>query len=130
MGSLDRVYLVATCLTGLGLTALSVWTWDRGMPMALWVEFAFLLVAGTVCAPVKVRIPGIFGTLSINFIFVLLAVVDLGWQPAVVIAAAATTAQCVVGALTRPNPSQVFFSVSSVVISAWLGSARWNRPHR
>ena len=91
------------------------------MPVSSWAEFVFLLVFGTVCAPLKVRIPGILGTLSVNFIFVLLAIVDLNWGPAVLIAAAATTVQCLVGAKTRPNLGQVSFSVAAVVISAWLG---------
>lgn len=121
MGTLARAYLLTTCLIGLGLAAIAVGAWDRGMSLARWVEFGFLLVFGVVGAPVKVRIPGILGTLSVNFVFILLAIVDLGWAPAVLIAAAATTAQCVVGALTRPSLKQVAFSVAAVVISAWLG---------
>jgi len=108
---------------GAGLLTHALWTADRAGAGARLLEFGLLLAGATLGAPLKVRLPGVFGTLSINFIFVLLAIMDLGAAAAVMIAGVATAVQCVVGTRKRPHAGQVGFSVAAVVIAAWLGAA-------
>jgi diguanylate cyclase (GGDEF)-like protein/putative nucleotidyltransferase with HDIG domain len=128
VGSLARAYLALTWLAGTGLVFHAVWNVDPAVPARQYVEFALLFTGAVAGAPLKVRLPGVFGTLSINFIFVLLAIMDLGAGPAVVTAACATALQCLVGTNRKPRADQVAFSVAAVTIAAWLGAVVFENP--
>ena len=126
MGNTAKAYLWTTCLIGAGVLGAAILGWPAGLTRPEWLEFGFLFVSSVVSAPVKVRIPGIFGTLSVSFVFVLLGIIDLGAAAAVVMGAASALAQCVVGTRKRPAVGQVGFSVAAVAISAWVGGLIFN----
>lgn len=125
MGTLANAYLWSTCLLGAALLGQAIRGWPVGMSRAHWLEVGFLFLGSVASSPVKVRIPGVFGTLSVSFIFVLLAIIDLslelGTAPAVAIGGAAALGQSLIGARKRPTIPQVLFSVAAVVIAAWAG---------
>jgi hypothetical protein len=65
-----------------------------------------------------VRIPGITGTYSLNFVFILLAVVSLSPAECVVLAGVCAVVQSLWKAAVWPSLVQVLFNGSNVAISA------------
>ena len=74
-------------------------------------QFLFYLVVAIVSSRLKVTLPGVHGTLSVNFIFILLSVVELQPANTVVISCTATLAQCLLAAKVRPKPVQLAFNL-------------------
>lgn len=99
---------------GSGLFAGSMFTWRAGewFPFLLWV-------AGAVAASkMKVRLPGITGTMSVTFLFVLVGVIELDLPRTLVIACAGTLAQCLWQTSVRPALLQVLFNAGSITLSS------------
>lgn len=73
----------------------------------------------------KVRLPGIAGTISVNFLFVLIAIAAFSFSETVVLASAACVVQCFWRARRYPRLVQVLFNMSTLAISsgtAYLGA--------
>lgn len=66
----------------------------------------------------KVRLPGITGTISTNFLFVLIATAMFSLTETVVLASAACLVQCMWKARRRPKPVQVLFNAAVLVLSS------------
>jgi len=66
----------------------------------------------------KVRLPGIHGTISLNFLFVLIAVAAFAFSETVLLAALACLLQCFWKARRRPRAVQVAFNVSALALSS------------
>jgi diguanylate cyclase (GGDEF)-like protein/putative nucleotidyltransferase with HDIG domain len=88
-------------------------------------QFVSYLAIAVIASRLKVKLPGIAGTMSVNFLFILLGVVELGFAETLAIACAATLAQCLFG--DRPRTFQVAFNVCGVTIATALayGTFHW-----
>lgn len=73
-----------------------------------------------IASTMKVRLPGLHGTISVNFVFILMALTQLSLGETLTIAFAATLVQCMWRAKTTPKVVQVLFNASTVVISTAL----------
>ena len=83
--------------------------------LAIYVScFALALLSSAL----KVRLPGITGTISTNFLFVLISTAIFTLTETVVLASVACLVQCVWRAKRRPKPVQVLFNVSVLAISS------------
>ena len=65
----------------------------------------------------KVRLPGLPGTFSLGFVFILLGVADLSFAEIVVMAGGSAAVQCLWRAKKQPQAIQVLFSVGNLVIN-------------
>ncbi len=65
----------------------------------------------------KVRLPGVTGTYSANFLFILLGITSLSLPEAITIGCVSIITQSVWKTTTRPRPVQVLFNVGNIVIS-------------
>jgi len=88
-------------------------------------QFVSYLAIAIIASRLKVKLPGISGTMSVNFLFILLGVVELGFAETLLIGCAATLAQCLFA--DRPRAFQVAFNVASVTLATALafGAFRW-----
>jgi hypothetical protein len=84
------------------------------------VRFATYLLLALLASALKLRLPGLTGTMSIGFVFVLLGIVELSLPETMVIACAGIVLQCYWRALRRPSWIQVSFNLASVAISVVL----------
>jgi len=92
--------------------------WYRQFPeMARFLAYTSL---ACIASTMKVRLPRLEGTISVNFVFILLSVAQLSLTETLLLGLAATVMQCQWRANTRPKPIQVLFNASTVVISAAL----------
>src|SRR5208282_322418 len=76
--------------------------------------FCYLAIA-LASSRLKVNLPGITGTMSVNFLFLLLGVLELSLSEAMVLGCAAVVVQCL--GRERPNPLQVAFNVCSTALA-------------
>ena len=83
------------------------------------VYLTFSLLA-LLASALKVRLPGITGTISVNFVFILIAIALFSFSETVFLAAAAGLVQCVWKARRRPSAAQVSFNVATLAISGGL----------
>ncbi len=81
-------------------------------------QFICYLLIAILAARLKVRLPGITGTMSVNFLFILLGVLELSFAETLVLATAAILVQCFYR--DRPSPLQITFNLSAGAISIAL----------
>ena len=68
----------------------------------------------------KVRLPGITGTISVNFLFVLVATAVFSFSETVILASVASIVQSFWKARRRPKMLQVAFNVATLAISSGI----------
>jgi len=74
------------------------------------VRYVAYLICAVLTSRWKVRLPGITGTMSVNFFFIMLAIIELDLQPVLVITCAGTLGQMLWRASKRPQAIQVVFT--------------------
>jgi diguanylate cyclase (GGDEF)-like protein/putative nucleotidyltransferase with HDIG domain len=79
--------------------------------------FCYLAVA-VLASGLKVQLPGIDGTMSVNFLFILLGVLELSLPETLVIGCTATLVQSVWQARKRLDPVKVLFNVAGMMTNA------------
>src|ERR1700724_444443 len=98
--------LAGTCVLGYGALHLS----SRNI-----AQFICYLLIAILAARLKVRLPGITGTMSVNFLFILLGILELGFAETLALATAAILVQCFYR--DRPSPIQVTFNLSASAVA-------------
>ena len=110
-----KAYITVTIAAGLGLIAAG-WMMD-GWAFPEVSRFLGYLSLACLASTMKVRLPGMRSTMSVNFLFILIGIAELPLFQAVLIGCAATVIQCWWKARTNPRPVQLLFNVSALVIS-------------
>jgi putative nucleotidyltransferase with HDIG domain len=82
-----------------------------------WARYVFYCAIALVASRMKVSLPGVTGTMSMNFLFVLVGVAELGLAETMVMSCLAMLVQCLLATKHKPRPEQVLFSVSSMACS-------------
>jgi putative nucleotidyltransferase with HDIG domain len=82
-----------------------------------WTRYAFYCAIALIASRMKVKLPGVTGTMSMNFLFVLVGVAELGLGETMVMGCLAMLVQCLLHTKLRPQPVQVLFSVASMACS-------------
>ena len=104
-----RVYILAVTVAALAVSGYSASVW-RTADMG---QFLLYLACGILCSNLKVCLPGITGTLSVNYLFILAAITDLSLAQTVAIGCTSGVAQLVLRARKRPRGVQVLFAFGS-----------------
>src|SRR5579864_3076254 len=81
-------------------------------------RFACYLAVAILASGFKVQLPGIDGTMSVNFIFILMGVMDLSLAETLVMRCTATLVQSVWQARKRLDPVKVLFNVAGMMANA------------
>jgi hypothetical protein len=111
-----RIYV--GLVSGLGLMTLGhgVNPWESGNL----VRFALCLAVTVIGSGFKVSLPGIQGTMSFYFLFVLISVAQLTLSETMAIVGAAVIWQCYWHAKNRPSVMQIVFNLGSNFVAADL----------
>jgi diguanylate cyclase (GGDEF)-like protein/putative nucleotidyltransferase with HDIG domain len=109
-----RLFIGATAALGAWALASSLWHW-QSVDLARFV--CYLLVA-VLASSLKIQLPGIDGTMSVNFLFILLSVLELNLPETLVIGCTATLAQCLFGTRQKLVPTKIVFNVFSMMANA------------
>jgi diguanylate cyclase (GGDEF)-like protein/putative nucleotidyltransferase with HDIG domain len=82
------------------------------------VRFFCYLAVAVLASGLKVQLPGIDGTMSVNFLFILLGVLELTLPETLVIGCTAVLVQSVWQARKRLDPVKVLFNVAGMMANA------------
>ncbi len=104
----------------------------RGHPQQQWMHFFVYLAAILLSSGMKVTMPKSDGTMSVNFPFIFLGILQLSPQQAVCLAACSVIAQCRFRVVKPFTIVQILFNVANVTTAtalAWLTFASVMRVH-
>lgn len=108
---------VYTCLvSAVGALAIGSALWDPSWPHDL-LRFSTYFALSLIAAALKLRLPGLTGTMSIGFVFVLLGISEFTIAETMLMACAGVIVQCLWRPRHRPRAVQVIFSVAAVATS-------------
>jgi hypothetical protein len=117
MPSIAKLYLALTVTLGFALLAGS-FLWFRQFPEP--AQFLACLSLACIASTMKVRLPGLHGTMSVTFVFILLGIAELSLSETITLGFVATVVQVLWPVKTRPNLIQVLFNASAVSVSTTL----------
>lgn len=95
-----------------------------------WPRFLTYCILSIVASGMKVVLPGITGTLSLLFLFVLISVSDLNLAATLLVGCLGMLAQCLFHTQARPRLVQVVFSVASFACAIKACDAAYNLSAR
>ena len=93
-------------------------------------RFLCYLAGAAITSQLKVRLPGIPGTLSVNFFFLMMGILDLDVRQVLMLACAGTLGQMLWHAHARPRPVQMVFNLASITIASYcaFNAYHWRVP--
>src|ERR1700688_2237460 len=106
LSAAPRLFISVVGICGTIVLFYSVWHGTSDNPL----KFLCYLVIALAASRLKVNLPGITGTMSVNFLFILLGVLELSLAETMALGCAAVVVQCF--DRDRPVPIQVAFNVS------------------
>jgi hypothetical protein len=109
-----RAFIAGLALAGLVVFAFAFAHWQTNDP----VRFVAYLIAALLASSLKVGLPGIEGTLSVNFIFTQLGILELSLPETLLIGLAGTLGQFYWRPARQLKPVQLMFNVSQVTVSS------------
>jgi len=107
-----RIYWFIVVMLG-AITAVAAAPSLRGQEPVKVIILAAIAVA---VAGFKIRLPGIPGTLSLNYVIILVALLTCNLGTGMLVALAGTLGQCLIHAKDKPRWFQVLFSVSGIAL--------------
>jgi putative nucleotidyltransferase with HDIG domain len=106
-----RIYIALVVLLGITCLATANWQMEH-LPL-----FACYLVICIFTSGMKVNLPGVLGTMSVSFLFVLLGIHDMSTGQTMLIGCAGALVQCVWRPKNRIRPVQTVFSVANFAVA-------------
>src|ERR1700733_4322674 len=103
-----------------------------GQPAQQWLRFSVYFAAILLSSGMKVGLPKSEGTMSLNFPFILLGILQLSPLQAVCLAACSVIAQCRIRVVRPFTLIQILFNVANVTtatVLAWYGYEQLLRGH-
>lgn len=123
MSAKARAYIAVVTLIGAAVLAAGPLAWESANPAFFLVMLGLALVGATR----KIALPGLTGTVSLNFLFVLVGVAEFSFSETLTLGCAAVLLQSMWKPKVPPRPVQVVFNLAAMAISiavAYGGSHR------
>jgi diguanylate cyclase (GGDEF)-like protein/putative nucleotidyltransferase with HDIG domain len=117
-----RVYIAAIVLTGLFLFAIADWQIHYPGRFVAYVLICVLASA------MKVNLPGILGTMSVNFLFVLIGTLDMSSGQTLLMGCIGALVQCTWRTRTPVRLVQTLFSVTNMAIAVFVSYSFYHWP--
>lgn len=114
MPSQAKAYIALVIAAGTFLSLVAAGSWHSANPLQFFIYLGLAVFASAL----KVRIPGMEGTISPNFVFLLLGIVALPFSQVVTISLVAALVQSLWACAKRPRFVQVAFSAAALVLSS------------
>lgn len=119
-----RVYIA---LIGLAGTACVLYTFHAS-PFNLSPRFALYLIIAMAGAGMRVSLPGVFGSISVNYVFTFLSLLEFDSAETLVLALISVMVQVYWRPKVRPRPIQVFFNLAGISITVTAASFVYTHP--
>jgi putative nucleotidyltransferase with HDIG domain len=111
-----RLFIAGMALAGAACFVVAFWHWQSSDP----IKLSCYLIAALLASSLKVGLPGIEGTLSVNFLFTLLGILELSLPETLLLGLASTLAQFYWRPARQLKPVQLVFNLSQVTVSSVL----------
>jgi putative nucleotidyltransferase with HDIG domain len=118
------IYIRLVTAIGVSLFAYGLWTWSSQDP-ARYVAFTVIALVGS---GMKVSLPSVTGTMSMNFVFMLIGIADFSLGEALLTGCLGALVQSIVLAKARPKPIQVAFNFASTACSIYIAYVVQHAP--
>jgi hypothetical protein len=102
-------------ITACGVACLVSADWD----MQHFFRFFCYLMVCLLASGMKVNLPGILGTLSVNFLFILIGILDMSAGQTLAVGCLGALVQCVWKTKSGFRPVQAMFSVMNMAIAVY-----------
>src|SRR5579863_416991 len=109
-----KAFVGITALSGTAVLVYAFLHWQS----ADLTRFLCYLAVAILASGLKVQLPGIDGTMSVNFLFILMGVMELSLPETLVIGCTATLVQSIWHARKRLDPIKVLFNVAGMMANA------------
>src|SRR5690348_3517315 len=117
MSKQARMFLYGVCLAGLATAVYGGLVWNIDAP----AKFCAYLLTAMLASRLKVELPEITGTISVNFLFILIGIAELTFSETKVTRCASILGQCLATKRRWPRTAQMAFNVSSAAVA--IGAA-------
>ncbi|HVW87012.1 MAG TPA: HD domain-containing phosphohydrolase, partial [Bryobacteraceae bacterium] len=120
MSRTARAYWLAVIACGACIAVAAGYSWNASGENALRLVLYF--GAAIAASGLKIKLPGVLGTLSMNYLFIITSLLELQLESAVLIGLSSILAQILIRPRARPTWEQVLFSALSIPIpiaAAW-----------
>jgi diguanylate cyclase (GGDEF)-like protein/putative nucleotidyltransferase with HDIG domain len=91
-------------------------------------RFLCYLILALVSSGLKVTLPGVTGTMSVFFLFILLGVAELNMLQTQILGLGAALVQCFWGAKVRPKPLQILFNLAAIATAIAVAFSAYHSP--
>ena len=122
---LARLFLYGVLIAGILAFGSAVARLSIEEPVKFFCYFTLALLAATL----KVTLPGINGTMSVNYVFMLIGLTDFTVPECLIAALVAVFVQCVHRCKKRPTLIQILFNGANVSISVVVSGALFYSPY-
>src|SRR6476620_11868027 len=113
MSKQARIFLYAICVACLATLIYGGIAWEiDDLP-----KFVAYLLTAMLASRLKVELPEITGTISVNFLFILIGIAELGFSETLILGCSAILVQCLLTRRRLPRVEQVLFNVSSAAVA-------------
>jgi diguanylate cyclase (GGDEF)-like protein/putative nucleotidyltransferase with HDIG domain len=121
-----RLFLIFVCLLGLIAVLYGAAQWKvDDVP-----KFVAYLLTAILASRLKVGLPEVTGTMSVNFLFILISIAELNFSETMALGCAAIVAQCFINGRRWPKLEQVAFNVASAAVAIALAYFTYHGPLR
>ncbi|HEU4416992.1 MAG TPA: HD domain-containing phosphohydrolase [Candidatus Angelobacter sp.] len=124
MSKQARLFLYTVCLAGLATAIYGVMVWKIESP----AKFVAYLLTAILASRLKVELPEITGTISVNFLFILVGIAELSFSGTLVLGCSAILVQCLLTRRRWPRLDQVLFNISSAAVAIWMAYFTYHGP--
>jgi hypothetical protein len=119
-----KLFIALAIIPGLIMLSLGISHWES----ADLVRFTIYLLLALIASTLKVRLPGLTGTMSLNFLFILIGVSQMSFSETLTLGAIATVMQCVWKSKSRPSIPQVLFNVAALTMAITSATFVYHLP--
>ena len=119
---LARLHLYTHLALGTAVIAWAPLNWQSHDHL----RFLSFLGTAILASVLKVRLPGVEGTVSVNALFIIVAIVNLNLPEAIVLGVACIFVQCTWRPKSRPKPIQIAFNVASLATAIYVTAFVFN----
>src|SRR5215472_15632375 len=120
-----KAFMAFMAVAALACAGFAAAHWESSDP----IKFSCYLVVALLASSLKIKLPGINGTMSVNFLFILLGVLELSFPETLVIGVAAVLVQCYWKPTKPPRATHVLFNLSQLPVGAAISYGIYSAMH-
>lgn len=119
-----RTYIAFILAAGTMGVAAELVHFSSAHPLQFWCYFLVTILT----SGLKIRLPMVFATLSVNFLFILVGIVQFSLPEAIMLGIAGTIVQCLWRPRSRPKPIRIAFSACSIAMGVMAAHTVFHGP--